>query len=551
MSRSSVKSDINRLEYEWLFLEDIVPRRVREIVRTPLCFAVWTACLTCAMGAIALLLAWQAHAFINSVAIDATLNVPAGDVAFIPLKATVKHVYGYFGELNHGIFYVLVAPAFVFLSLNFCRSVGDLMADMATSGLLLQPKPTYLVEKLRTSPWQKLTRWAFIPLLVAPIFWNSHVEYGSRKTLREVGDETYKQLRENEQKNIRWRAIGYVQIDFLDEWIAFFNEKAMAWKPRPWDFPKSRAEEIDGYIFGEGIRTNLGEQLDGLSKTSDVDLRHFFAQSALKFDEAQKLVISPEGLRWLESQKLLTFHARNRGGFVQYGGLEKLLHQVFLCFTLTLEGAFHGYAFWMAVKLITFFIVLRDLIPDRGDKRLSVCPFLYDPERRFGLDSLFRCYNQIAVLLALGASFLILVSMNAIESQSVSHPFHLFGLLNAAGLAVVFIALLTLVLGPFIFASSALKKQQREEIEKLNLQLNQLRARDADTTEIYNKVRIVKSQTTWPRTDAAFLTALGICLVALAFPFPVLSQLVGKQGEEWITLARAVQKSFHTIISPG
>jgi hypothetical protein len=253
----------------------------------------------------------------------------------------------------------------------------------------------------------------------------------------------------------------------------------------------------------------------------------------------------------LSSQKLLTFHAKNTGGFVQYGWLEKLLHRVFLWFSLTLEGAFQGYAFWMAVKLITFFITLRDLIPDRGDERLSVSPFLYDPERRFGLDSLFRCYNQIAVLLALGASFLVLVSMNAIESQSVSRPFHLSGLLDALGLAVVFLALLTLVLGPFIFASSALKKQQHEEIEKLNLQLNQLRACNADTTDVYNKVRIVESQTTWPRTDAAFLTALGICLLALSFPFPVLSQLVGKQGDEWITLAQAVQKAFHTIISPG
>jgi hypothetical protein len=551
--------NIERRKFEWLFLADIVPPPVREFIRSPLAFATLMAGLGFIAGAIALWLAWNAHVFVNSLSIDATLNVGIPGGGSIPLTATVKHVYGYFGEVNHGMFYLLLAPAFIFLSLNFCRSVGGLMADMTMSGLLILKTERatgsliqrYLAHKVHKGDWRRVTRWGFIILPALTIGFNFYSEYSSRAKLDGIGGTKFNAFKPAAQRDIRWMAIGYVQTDYLNEWVATFNRKRIPGDSKPWIPAKSRADELDGYIFGEGIRSSLGNQLDGLAKVSNIDLSEFFKESELKYNESQKLLITPAGLKKLEEQNLLSLRARSAGAFEHYAFGENIFHHLFLWYNLTLEGAFHGYAFWMALKLLSFFSLLRDLIPNQGDKHLEVRPFLYDPQRHFGLDALFRCYNRIAVLLALGASFLVLMSMNEIQSQSIAHPFHVFSPLNILGFALVVLALATLVLGPFVFASAALKKQQDLELEKLNGQLKKLRTSGGDYKELYDKIRVVESQTTWPRTDTGFLTALAICLVALAFPFPVVSQLVGKQGEEWITLARAVQKTFHTIISPG
>src|SRR6266446_7752493 len=180
--------------------------------------------------------------------------------------------------------------------------------------------------------------------------------------------------------------------------------------------------------------------------------------------QGRHFVITPEVLRSLELGGLVSFRAEKHGGFKTYNRVQYRAHWVFLWYVFLLEWVFHGFVLLVVVKVIVFMLILHDLIPDQGDPRLSVYPFLYDPERRYGLDQLFRCYNQIAVLIALGASFLILISMNTIEVQSAQQPFRFMSMLNMLGFIAVVIALLILVAGPFLFASSALRRRQAGEI---------------------------------------------------------------------------------------
>jgi hypothetical protein len=549
-------------EYEWLFLEDVVPAAVRKLVSSPssLVFCVTVAAVLA--GTVAIVLAILGRSAVNWLTISATLSVPAQDGhGFVPLTAAAKHVYGYFGELNHGVFFLLVAPAFICLSLLFCRSVGVLINDMSESGQLKEASAGYLAEKVRRrNSW---TRWVFWDAMAIFVALNTGEELASRGGLGDTLEvspkfsqiDIIKPSREDEKrKRRRWNAIGYVQTDYLRRWRDFFDGVHSVYSAPP----LGRAYELEGSVFGEAIRIDLGRQLSALSKATSINLRSLLFERIVKVDEAQNFIITPEGLRQLERSALVNFRAETHGGFKTYSDARSRVHWIFLGYVFLLEGCFHGFVLWVLVKVIVFMVVLRDLIPDQGDPQVGVYPFLYDPERRYGLDQLFRCYNQIAVLIALGASFLILISMNTIEVQSAHQPFRFMSMLNMLGFIVVVMALLILVAGPFLFASSALRRRQAREISELHGQLQAARdvpnlekaEREEKLGKLRERLRIVKSQTTWPRTDATFLSILGFCLVALAFPFPTLDQLAGKQGEEWITLAKSVQKAFHALISP-
>jgi uncharacterized membrane protein YciS (DUF1049 family) len=546
--------------YDWLFLEDAVPKRVRDLTRSSTNFVFWSTVAAFLFGTIAIELARVARATVNWLVISATLNVPMREThGFVPLVSKAKHVYGYFGELNHGVFYLVIAPTFICLSLLFCRSVGLMIADMMDSGLISETRPGYLAEKVRKL--NSRIRWVFPGALVVFVAFNGWQELASligldeRLDVRSQLSQT-KAIKESkqdeEQKSSRWEAIGYVQTNYLKLWCNFFNGANASASP-----PFGRAYELEGFVFGDAIRTDLGRQLDILSKTDSIDIRSFLADRVLRIEDGQNLVISREGLQSLERNGLVHFHADGHGGFKDYGALQNTLHGLFLAYVLILEGCFHGFVFWVLVKIIVFMVILHDLVPDQGDWRVSVLPFFYDPEKRYGLDQLFRCYNQIAVLIALGASFLILISMNTIEAHSSHQPFRFMSMLNFLGFIAIVLALLILIAGPFLFASRSLRHRQADEIRKLNRQLEttanardlQEEKRDKQYSEISEKLRLVKAQTTWPRTDATFLAILGFCLVALAFPFPTLEQL-GKQAEQWTTLAKAVEKTFHALISP-
>jgi hypothetical protein len=194
--------------------------------------------------------------------------------------------------------------------------------------------------------------------------------------------------------------------------------------------------------------------------------------------------------------------------------------------------------------------MLLNFIPNRGDPHLSIDPYIYDPEGRFGLGLLFQCYNRIAVLIALGSSFLVLVGMNGIQSQNRHHGFNL-SLLNIVGILVVLIALGLLIFGPPLFTGTTLKKRQFSELNKLYEKLNTPGGIPEDEIEkIYEKIRLVRTQKTWPRTDSTFLAALAFCFLMLLAPFPIFSQFLGETGERWVTLAHAAQTTFHDLISP-
>jgi len=519
-------------DLEWIFFGELVPGPIRNRVTRFSTFLLVVVLSTMSLGLIANLLAWLANASVNTVTIYANLMVPRADSCSHPieLSAQAKHGFGYLGELNHGLFYFLAAPGFVGLSIYFLRSVGLMVGDLLVSHRLRENTSGHLANKIKR--WFPASRRIFVGAVVLFIVLNFWIELTSRGGLKDLAS--------NEEA--RQHAIGYVQTDFLKTWESWFNSSDKG----------ARAGELSRYVFDDILRARLSRKIEVVQVYEKLSLGKWIDNKLLNTNVERGLVLASGSLKPLAEQDSLSLRARTQGGRDKYALGNIAMQWAFLIFVLILEGSFQGFVAWFLFKIGFFIVMLHSFVPDGGDPELTLHPFLYDPEFRFGLDLLFQCYNWIAFLIALGSSFLVLVDMNNVGARDPNFGFQLSPL-NVVGICAVLAALIMLIFGPPLFSSAALKTKQTLELEKLFGQLGDSEGHPVAHEEekrIYEDIRLVRGQKSWPLTDKTFLAAIAFCFIMLMAPFPLFAPFLSESGQYWISLTQVLDNKFHGLISP-
>ena len=517
---------------DWLFLEEYRNLAAKLKIAHSMAFQWWAAATTLVFAVIVLVSAHLAHADLLVLIIKAKLRLLDQPTEVL---AVSDHVYGYFGEFNHGFFYLVVAPTFVWLALQFCRQVGQSVQEMLRTGLIKEKEAGAVegfIRKINNDSWRVL-----IFCLFVTSFLNIITEYGSLWRLdhfQEVNRDT------PGATPFDWSEIGYVQTPYLTQWVNIYNERSDG----------DRVEAITGKSFNSQLGSRLASQLLFKAKFSHLNLSSLEQQGLLISNQAVDPQFTSFNLNGAAKVGMVTLTAETPCASPTYGWRRLIAFHLFLFLALLMESIFQGFGGWVVFKMGVFVYLMYNLLPHRGSKQFEICPWLDDSERHFGMDAAFGLYNLIALTISVGSSFLLLQGMNTLDARDGALAFPALQILQVLGLIAVACALLILLAGPAILFRGQLRTLQDNRLRVLEQRLG--KAADGDRPKnrkaLIEEIRLIKSQTTWPRADAAFLATVAFSLVCLVFPFPPLFGLAPNDAQNWVSLAERIGNEAHEIL---
>jgi hypothetical protein len=510
---------------EWFFLSEwqLVARRLRlksvgELQRV-------LAGSFFVMAGLALVLAAVARADCLVIKITAILNLEEG---LLPLESQASHVFGYLGELNHGLFYLGIAPAFIWIALEFCKQVGNSCHEMIHSGLVEETSDRsfqgFIAQINRYSSWILLACFAVV------MTFNTIKELGS--LIRLGGSNTVSDP---------WDAVGYVQAPYLKNWVEAFNAEERK--------EVGRAALLKQKFFAEKLSGDLASKIMFQSKFGNLQTASLVRRGVVVGEGQTDPVISGVDLERAANSGMLTLKASAARGAGIYSCVAWFWHGAFLLAALGMEILFQAFCGWACYKVVLYVVLMFNLLPHRGTTDFVIKPWLRDTEKRFGMDPVFRVYNLIALTISIGGSFLFLQGYNSTDARSQMPLFHQMAPMQVLGVVVVLVALFFLLAGPAILFRSQLLALQIGELRELEDQLRRVNEEDhAKRKDLMETLRLIQAQTTWPKTDATFLSAIGFSVACLLFPFPSLFGLAPEQAHEWGTMAGKITGFVHETL---
>ncbi|MGV3658853.1 MAG: hypothetical protein ACO1TE_01675 [Prosthecobacter sp.] len=445
---------------------------------------------------------WVAAAFFLGAWVVLWLGDLAGANCFIiTVKPDVAGAYvnpvglvhGYLSQANHGFFYLSVAPAAICLAGVFLAQIETSLRQLREQKRLTKEGYEWIATTNR-----KRLRWALWILIPALIVWNLQRELPSISAAEK-------------QETLH---MGYVQVFSVKKWADRLQSM-----PDPWP------------IITEFDNRNLMEKsfAEAFINFPLEVKQNWWRQKAVKVPgfNPTGTQAPPDAAVFLNGGYTLDLHtaitanlarlqisaARNREN------RSMTLQYVFAVAVQILEGAFHGFAVWLALKsgFILFFI--WKLLPGSKDDIPDMQLFCSDPTFRFGLASLHPVYNKLVlILLAGGASFAIVYVSGGrwLEGDDLSFT-------NTIGTLVFFALVVTavmaaLVIGPMFAFHQKLSWKQELEVQRINNLIGQSDLPPDKIRELESERDIVEKQVTWPKHDKMFKKALVTTVVLTALP---------------------------------
>ncbi|MDD5261204.1 MAG: hypothetical protein PHD76_05075 [Methylacidiphilales bacterium] len=513
---------------DWLFLEEFRPWASKIAISSASVLQWILSGISLVFCILVLLLAHWARTDLLVLKITATFFPPVEGTNTPVLSASAEHVYGYLGELNHGLFYLFIAPVFIWVTFQFCRHIGISTHEMIRTGMIeegLAGSVQRFIQKLNRCSLPILAL-----LMLVTLGLNFHKEYGSMDKL-ESGDLS----------KHPWSYIGYVQTPCLYQWVQDYNQNP--------DGETGRARLIEDKFYTPRLSAALASQVAFEAKYGSLDTKPLVASHLLTRGPGLDPLVVGVDIPQSAGEKRLLLKASANGGREKFDRCDFLFYRAFLISALVMEGLFHGFCGWAAIKIIFYVLLMFNLLPHRGTSAFALNPWLRDTEKRFGMDPVFRVYNLIALAISIGASFLFLQGYNTLDARTESQVFHLMPILQILGLAAVGLALLFLLAGPALVFRRQLVSLQTEEVKSLEGNLRKLKdEQHQERKDLMETIRLIRAQTTWPRTDASFLSTIGFSFACLLFPFPALFGLAPSNAQEWGTLAGRITELIHAIL---
>lgn len=462
-------------------------------------------------------------------------------------------IYGYIPQLNHAIFYLLIAPIGVYVALLFIESVNEGFESLRGSSRLAASAG---------DPLNAIS--ASNERLFSPKGWVGPTIIGLVMIFLNLGREAVyflPSVRENSHK------IGFTQALDLDQWLSNYNEP-----------DKSSAEryvmvesisEISTQITNH-IRSAVKYRVSHGPTPEKIQIDYWFNEGGIieKKPADHNLSALTDPSLEIDLQKAIKGGALRLGEGAQgFGSAKRGTSEVFYFYLFAFsshlyEGVFHGFCVWLVLKIIWFLFLVRSFL--RGTHRdCSLEVKLLDDYRAFGLRALHPSYNLISwlILIAAAAGFLVFYSNTANGTYIRLSPGLDSGIVASIGQILIVslsvIVLFVLVYGPiltFIIPLRALQSRAIQTRRRSNLELIDNLRLATDETE-RNKIRaeieandgeiqIISEQTTWPKGSKSFQVCLCLSVILFTCQFgfaPILKQFGVEHAAQNLDAAAALK----------
>lgn len=434
----------------------------------------------------------------NAHLLDVT--VTAEFLSGSPISRVVTESKGYMAEPVHGAFYVFLAPSiflFGYCSIScFQKALFTLRRKRVLVPVREEDRPLFkkFCAQLARNNCRRF--WYLPPLLVVLL----------------VGLNVRRELDKRGRPEIAQGGIesnGYAQSDFFTKWKGEFDNRGSSDKLkklrvlRQW---RVLEEEMLGVLSD----SSSGGLCNEWRTKGAIAASGAFGAGKITAEDVNYVIAMDAGL--------VKFSVKTSGGTVTE---RQSWFWMFFWSMLLLEGTFHAFAIWIALKYIYWLTICYRLLPGGeglfGWKLEADCE---DNKEQFGLTDLHRTYHLIvwAIMIAI---FIVIVQSRGVSQVSGSR---FDSTTTSITLCLVVVALFVTIV-PVFFNSKKLKGMRARAMARKSTEIDLAKkCGDEDGVRLLkDESDLISKQKTWPAGDYRIWLPLLICA---AVAFPVLADLL-------------------------
>lgn len=474
---------------------------------------------------------------VNAMALAVRATVQLGDHPAV--EGGTQLVYGWLAGITHGPFLLLMGPLLIVMAHRFLLACGETLKEMSEAG------------RLRTTgangrPWwedmARRNRCCALPLFLFPIIIWLCLPVFQLRSIKRTGDGYPTTRRKLTLKGFGyrtdWTETGYVQSVNLAGWTNAFKAHPTA----------QRITAIRDLGVMRNLASALFEELDRVNQLTNRVIEPFMIYRAgkpfaLRLEEAMEsdviavtsAVVRPpfppaKALGFagyfreiLVGRDVVLTDMSGRSEVKARKAYERWF-KLFIVLTQLQIAAFFTFMAWLLFKIVFWLSQVYRMMPtgvdgDAKRKTLLFHPVLTDPSARYGLGALFRPYNLLVLVVAIGSSY---GALNFPEGAGLS------GITNAGGagmgvsrvahLVAVSVAIAGVLIGPLWLYPRRLRRWA-ETVRLRGLRQEMARVRKEKARKrLLEEEDTIRRQSTWPHGDQRFRLTIVIVLAVLLLP---------------------------------
>lgn len=199
--------------------------------------------------------------------------------------------------------------------------------------------------------------------------------------------------------------------------------------------------------------------------------------------------------------------------------------KLFIILTQIQIALFFTFMVWLLFKIVFWLGQVYRMLPtgeeggERVGSELEFKPILSDPAERYGLGALFRPYNLLVLVVAIGSSFSALhfpegAGFSAINNADGAG----MGATRVEHLVAVSAAILGVLIGPlWLYPRRLMKWAEATRLQRLRHELLKSE-KDKHRKALLEEENTINSQSTWPHGDKRFRLTIAIVFAVLLLP---------------------------------
>lgn len=499
-----------------------------------------------------------------------------------PVKATSHLLYGWMAQANEGPFYLLIGPILLLMSQRFALACSGALNELHESGRLKVMHGqgmNWWQEVERRNRWSVLPLLT-LPLFVF-ICLNTQLPSIAR-TAEHYPTTRPKMVFERLGMKTDWREVGYIQSVNFPVWVESFecadvNEKLDALEQL--GFTKALAAALFAELDRKNALATpeLHDYLD-FADGKPKALRLVDAVKAGIVELKSNALWPAAGpARWLGGADFFQGVVKGRLGQPKSKERERYVwwFTLFIILTQLQIAMFFMFMTWLLWKIVFWLVLVYEMLPSKQRKQslpaqcrkpswLRLCcgaswkrvrravqsnsvwkavkvvhralrnfvlgahdgrkarlvfePVLKDPGGKYGLGALFRPYNLLVLVVALGSSFMALHFPDGEGMRALTDPDGAgTGATRAGHFFALSVAIGAVLVGPLLLYPAKLREwAERSRLFQLRRELRT--ADEAKACELMKEEAVITGQSTWPQGDARFRLTIFVVFAVLLLP---------------------------------
>ncbi|MCA9803871.1 MAG: hypothetical protein KC777_17995 [Cyanobacteria bacterium HKST-UBA02] len=458
----------------------------------------------------------------NGLYIQIRPILPGSDLDFEPIIIWK----GYLGEINHGFFYLLIAPLCFLTLYRFFVRADESLYRLKNRGLvdnetvehvkarnkrLFSPLTCLAPRVKRDIKNQQLKGILVQSLGFQWLLWTPIVVMTYFNFNREISSIDSKPVTTGHSK-----AIGYIQVPRFHNWKKRFVSGDT-------DMRLQMIKEVSA--LDAGLKRSIERRMQEMTDAQPVFQAWVRAGATIRSD-GTKISVSELPLSREDKQQLrVNLASAVRSGLLRFNlktnarelsNYELFIHQWFVRVLLVLESTFHGLAIFVVFKVLFWIVSIGLLLPRWKDQKHVIQVVFDDPAHYYGMQPLNAAYNEVIYLIIFACFVFVSMYNNNLGKGLILQTSSIEQTAISAFLTAAFIVIVIAViaLGPMYLYSTHMKaiKTRRED------ELYAVLSSDKDKKLSLETLERLEQQETWPKHDPHFLRAFLLAFALLAVP---------------------------------